>query len=59
MTEYIISKPNIYLNNSLDSSEFSVHAGFINISWPYMQEHLDILKVQPTVCHSEGKLQSH
>lgn len=58
MTEYIISKQNIYLNNSLDSSEFSVHAAYIN-TWPYMQEHLDILKVQPTVCHSEGKLQSH
>lgn len=59
MTEYMISGPIIYLNNSLDSGESLINAAYISISWTYMQEHLDILKDQPTVCHLEGKLQSH
>lgn len=59
MTEYMISWPITYLNNSLDSSESSVNAAYISISWTYMQEYLDILKDQPTVWHLEDKLQSH
>lgn len=59
MTEYMISWPITYLNNSLDSSESSVNAAYISISWTYMQEYLDILKDQPTVWHLEGKLRSH
>lgn len=59
MTEYLISRPNIYLNDSLDSSESSINAAYISISWTHMQENLHMLKDQPTVCHLEGKLQSH
>lgn len=39
MTEYTISRPIICLNNSLDSSESSINAAYISISWTYMQEY--------------------
>lgn len=56
MTEHTISRPIIYLNNTLDASESSINAAYISISWTYMQEYLDILKDQPMVGHLEDKL---
>lgn len=56
MTEHTISRPITYLNNNLDSSESSINAAYISISWTYTQEYLDTLKDQPMAGHLEDKL---
>jgi len=50
----MISRPLIYLDNGLDSSQSSINAAYISISWTHTQEYLDVLEDRHVVCHFKG-----